>query len=197
MSHGEVNGDRFWRRPVPPLSYTDGVLTIRRRRLDDLDTDLDAKDDEQIDWLWLPGQRKAWEAMSRDEQRGHALGGLEADLQAFGSGPKWTFAVDADGVDHVAYIDCDLANEHVPAGEANVSYAAHPAHRGNGYVSRALRLLSIFVREHTGAREIHVIVDAENVASLRVPRAVGAVERDRWVNETGRTMIRHVLAVER
>jgi hypothetical protein len=55
-----------------PTSYTDGRLTIRRLQVSDLDADLEAKDDEQIDWLWDPGHREAWEAMTPDEQREHA-----------------------------------------------------------------------------------------------------------------------------
>lgn len=192
---GEVNGDRYFKRPVPPLSYTDGVVTIRRQRAEDLDADLEAKDDEQTDWLWLPGQRESWEAMTPDERRAHAVRGLRANQYAFGTGPKWTFSVDARDADGIAYVDCDLANEHVPPGEANISYASHPAHRGHGYVSRAVRLITRFLGDHTGARHAHLIVDGANVASLRVTGAVGAEANEQWVNDRGRTMIRHVISL--
>jgi RimJ/RimL family protein N-acetyltransferase len=192
---GEVDGRRYFKRPVPPLTYTDGVATIRRQRVDDVDADLEAKDDAQIDWLWLPGERESWEVMTRDQQRRRALGGLHANHVAFGGGPKWTFAVDTNDADYVAYIDCDLANEHVPRGEANVSFSSHPAHRGRGHVSRAVRLLLQFLRDHTGAREVHLVIDEENISSRRVAVAVGAFERERWVNERGRILIRHVLPV--
>jgi RimJ/RimL family protein N-acetyltransferase len=188
---GEVNGDPYFTRPVPPLSYTDGVVTIRRQRAADVDADLEAKDDEQTHWLWLPGQRESWEAMTPQEQRAHARRSLQANHDAFGSGPKWTFAIDAGELACVGYVDGDLANEDVPRGEANVSYASHPAHRGRGYVSRAVRLVASFLADHTGARQLHLVVDAENVASLRVARAVGGRETQRWVNERGRTMVRH------
>jgi len=186
----------FWTRAVPPRSYTDGVLTIRRPRVDDLDHDLEAKDDEQIDWLWLPGQREAWSAMTVAAQRDHARRGLEANHGAFGYGPKWTFAVDTVDQSYVAYIDCDLANEHVPRGEANISYSAHPAHRGQGFVTRAVHLVVQFLRDNTGAREAHLIVDRANEASRRVAGAAGAAEVERWVDApTGRILIRHVLVV--
>lgn len=58
-----------------------------------------------------------------------------------------------------------------------------------------MRLILQFITDHTGAREAHTLVDAENVASLRVAHAVGAVERDRHVNDQGRTMVRHVVAL--
>jgi RimJ/RimL family protein N-acetyltransferase len=49
-----------------------------------------------------------------------------------------------------------------------------------------------FLREHTGAREAHIIVDAENIESLHVALAAGAKPGERWVNDRGRTMIRHL-----
>ena len=169
------------------------MVTIRPQRADDVDADLAAKDDEQIDWLWQPGDRELWQAMTRDEQRAHAASTLERNRDAFGSGPKWCFAVDSTDAAYVAYIDFDLANEHAPAGEANISYSSHPRHRGRGYVTRAVRLVVRFITEHTDARRAHLIVDAENTASLRVARAVGATEVERWIDARGRTMIRHEL----
>lgn len=192
-----VAGERFFSRAVPPLAYSDGVVTIRPQRADDLDRDLEAKDDEQIDWLWLPGQREQWEAMSPADQRAHALRGLEANAAAFGTGPKWTFAVDAREEPCVAYVDADLANPHVPAGEANISYACHPAYRGNGYVSRSVRMLMGFLRDHTGASEAHIVVDERNVASRRVAAAAGFAEVGRYVDDHGAEMIRHVAPVRR
>jgi RimJ/RimL family protein N-acetyltransferase len=177
------------------MSYTNGRLTIRRLRVSDLENDLLAKDDEQIDWLWEPGQRESWESMTPEEQRGHARRVLQDAHDSFGPGPKWTFAVDTDLEDYVAYVDCDLANEHVPAGQANVAYSAHPAHRGRGYVSGAVRLILQFLADHTVASEAHIIVDAENVRSLRVARAVGAEPMERWLNDRGRVMIRHVVTL--
>ncbi len=192
---GDLDGNPYFKRAVPPLTYTDGVVVIRPRRADDLDRDLEAKDDEQIDRLWLPGQRGSWEAMSPDEQRKHALHGLEADTAGFGTGPTWSFTVDTAEAGDVAQVGCDLANDLVPHGEANISYAAHPAHRDHGHVSRAVRLLARFLAEHTGARRAHLVVDAANTASLRVAAAVGARASERWTDETGSSKVRHVLDV--
>lgn len=133
--------------------------------------------------------------MAPDEQRDHALRGLEANAAAFGTGPKWVFAVDTVVDEYVAYVDCDLANDYVPNGEANISYAAHPAHRGQGHVTRAVHLLTRFLADHTGARHAHLVIDAANVASVRVATAVGARATDRWTDETGSLMIRHLLDI--
>lgn len=192
---GDLDGNPYFKRAVPPLTYTDGIVTIRPQRPGDLDADLEAKDDEQVDWLWLPGQRASWEAMNPGQQRYHALRGLEANAAAFGTGPKWTFAVDTADDEYVAYVDCDLANDDVPRGEVNISYSAHPAHRGQGHVGRAVRLLTRFLADHTGARHAHLVVDAANIASLRVATAVGARATERWTSKTGSLMIRHVLDV--
>jgi len=178
---------------VDPVSFSDGVVTIRPLSVNDIDADLAAKDDEQIDWLWETGQRATWEAMAPREQRAHALRVLRYAQESFGPGPKWSFAVDTRDVNYVAYVDCDLANDHVPLGQANISFSAHPSFRGRGYVSRAVRLVLRFLDEHTRATEAHIIVDAQNGASLRVAHAVGASAVEEWVNEHGRTMIRHIV----
>jgi RimJ/RimL family protein N-acetyltransferase len=178
---------------VVPLTYTDGVVTLRRQHPDDLEMHMDGVDEEQVAWLWEPGERERWQRMTPDEQRSHQLQHLRVSHDAFGPGPKWAFSVDAAQARYVVYIDCDLANDQVPVGEANISYTCRPEHRGKGYTSRAVRLVCDFLREHTSAREAHILVDAQNVSSLRVARAVGAREKGSFVNEHGRTVIRHVL----
>jgi RimJ/RimL family protein N-acetyltransferase len=189
---GNVQGGSVFSRPVPPLTYADGVVTIRRQRVGDIDQHLAAIDDQQIDWLWEPGDREKWAALTPAQQLARNLEHLRACHDSFGAGPKWTFSVDSLDATYVAYVDCDLANNHVPPGEANIAYTAHPAHRGRGYVSRAVRLIMQFLGDHTGAQTAHIIVDARNTTSLRVARAVAATESERWQDEHGRTLIRHV-----
>jgi RimJ/RimL family protein N-acetyltransferase len=190
---GDVDDERVLTRPVPPVSYTDGTVTIRPLRADDIDRHMEAIDDDQIDRLWEPGDRQKWEAMTPGQQREHNLKYLRACQDGFGSGPKWAFAADLADAPYVAYVDCDLANAIVPAGAANISYTADPAYRGQGNVSRAVRLLTNFLRDHTGAGSAHIVVDATNAPSLRVARAVGATETERWNDEHGRCMVRHVM----
>ncbi|HET9894080.1 MAG TPA: GNAT family protein [Streptosporangiaceae bacterium] len=190
-----IDGDLVLARPVPPVTYSDGTVTIRRQRTGDIDRHLEAIDDAQIDWLWEPGHRQQWEALTADQRREHQLAHLRASEDSFGSGPKWCFSADRADASYIAYVDCDLANEHVPPGEANISYAGHPACRGQGNVSRSIRLLTRFLRDHTGARSAHLIVDADNAASLRVARAVAGAPAERWRDARGRTMVRHVLAL--
>ncbi len=193
------------RRPPPAgddfgaddMAITDGRLVLRRQRPDDLETHLSAIDDDQINWLWEAGDRARWEAMTPAEQRDHQARHLQEVHDTFGHGPKWSFSVDGPDAPYAVYIDCDLANERVPAGEANVSYACHPAYRGRGWTARAVELACTFLRDYTSASRAHLIVDAENLPSLAVARSVGASEIERFQDEHGRTMIRHVINIGR
>lgn len=196
VRHGDLDGNPYWKLAVPPLSYSDGSVTIRRRDPGDLEMDLQAKDAEQLRWLWLPWQREAWAGMSEAQRRTHSLRVLQEDHDRFGSGPKWSFTVDSAEAPGVGYVDCDLDNGDVPSGEANISYAGHPGHRGRGHVSGAVRLVTRFLRDHTGARTADVITDSQNDASVRVARAVGAAPVGEWVEPAGRTMIRHRLRLD-
>lgn len=77
FTRGEAVGrDDVVRRPVAPLSYSDGAVTIRRQRADDIDRHMEAIDDEQVDWLLEPGDRQKWEAQTPDQQRAHNLAHL-------------------------------------------------------------------------------------------------------------------------
>jgi RimJ/RimL family protein N-acetyltransferase len=192
-ARASLDGYSLLTRPVPPVTYTDGVVTIRPLRADDIDRHMEAIDDEQIDWLWEPDHRAKWKTMTPAQQREHNVGYLRACEDRFGTGPTWTFSADLADASYVAYVDCDLANSDVPYGDANISYTGHPAYRGQGNVSRAVRLLAAFLRDHTGATSAHIIVDEANEPSLRVARAVGATRAGRWIDEHDRPMIRHVL----
>ena len=194
---GDIGGQRYFRRPVPPLRYSDGVVEIRRQRPDDVDRHLGAIDDAQTDWLWLPGERQRWEAMTPERQRAYQVAHLQRSHDSFGEGPRWRFSVDAGDEQYVAYVDCHLAAPQVPAGEANISYVSHPSFRRQGFASRAVALVLGFLADHTGAREAHLVIDAENEASLGVARKVGASERGHFVDGDGRSKVRHVVEIPR
>jgi RimJ/RimL family protein N-acetyltransferase len=175
------------------LPLTDGVVTLRRQHPDDLEMHLAAVDEVQMRWLWEPGDRELYEAMTTEQRRAHQLRHLHASHDSFGPGPKWCWSVDLADTRYVAYVDCDLANNHVPTGEANISYVCSPEFRGRGFASRAVRLVCDFLRQRTRAQEAHLLVDMQNVASLRVAQAVGALEVETFVNEHGRTTVRHIV----
>ena len=195
LADAEIEGNRMFVRTIPPLVYCDGVVTIRPRRADDLTNDLEAKDAEQQRWLWLPEHREQWSRMTDIERQQHAMTTLMANVEDFGRGPKWTFSVDAALQHNVGYIDVDLANDHAPYGEANISYATHPTHRGRGYARRAVSLITRFLIDHTAARSAYLSVAVDNVASRRVVYETGAVVVDSWIDADGRTLQRHRLPI--
>lgn len=188
----ELDGNPLFKRPVPRVTYTDGTVTIRAPRDADAATMVDATDEEQIRWLFEPDHRPLWAAKSPSEKLEHQRSYLRGVVESWGTGPKWSFTIEVDE-EYAGHVDCDLANPHVPPGEANISYSCPPTHRGKGYVSASVRLILSFVGEHTGAREAHIVVDPGNEASLRVSAAVGATESGRYVDHHGQTMVRHVI----
>jgi RimJ/RimL family protein N-acetyltransferase len=198
----DLDGNAYFKVAVPSLTPTDGEVTIRRLRADDLEMDLAAKDEEQIRWMWLPGQREGWAAMSAAEKEEHARQGLEERHRNFGHGPRWAFAVDHHGdartgpTAYVAYVELDLANDDVPAGNANLSYSCHPGYRGRGITTRAARLAIGFLRDHTAATEAHIVVDVENLPSLGVARALDGTPVE-TIEVRGRPMRRHVISIRR
>jgi len=193
---GTVGTQKLLVRPVPALAYRDGALTLRPADAGDRDDHLAGIDDEQMRRLWSPADRAAWAARSPAERRERIEAWLGATRRDFDSGPRWGFAIEVAGVGCVGYVECHLENPNAPAGEANLSYSCHPAHRGRGYVGRAVRLALRFVVEHTAAPRAHLLIDPENVASLRVARAAGAVETGPSVVEHGRSLHRHVVELD-
>jgi hypothetical protein len=54
----------------------------------------------------------------------------------------------------VGHAECDLASDRMPRGEASIRSTCLPEYRGNGHERRAARLVTHFLRDHTGARVI-------------------------------------------
>src|SRR5258708_20016571 len=61
-------GAHLLTRPVPPLTYSDGVVTIRSQRADDIDAHLEAIDEEHIRSLCLPADPDTCAALTPAHQ---------------------------------------------------------------------------------------------------------------------------------
>ncbi len=190
---GLVRDQMLMVRSVPPLRYTDGGRVLRPLSVGDLSRHVDGVDDEQIESLWAPGDGESWRAMTATEQRDHQRRFLGATAAAFGRGPKWAFALDTPDAPYVAFVEADLANDNCPAGDANISYACHPDHRGRGHARAGVELVCDFLGDHTATRRAHLLVDPHNAASLGVAEGVGATEMGSIVDRHGRMLVRHVL----
>lgn len=112
---------------------------------------------------------------------------------SFGTGPRWTFSIDAVDAAAVGGIDVNLASEHAPAGEANISYWVHPDFRGRRIAADAVQLALCFLRDHTSVRRAHLMVEPANTASLAVVASTGATTEATTVDRHGRTLVRHSL----
>jgi RimJ/RimL family protein N-acetyltransferase len=95
----------------------------------------------------------------------------------------------------VGWVDYDTGPEWLKPREVNVGYNIFAAHRRRGYATRAVKLLLRHVAESTESERAYLDIDAENAGSLRVARAVGAVEVERHQNDRGRLQIRHVAVI--
>jgi RimJ/RimL family protein N-acetyltransferase len=60
-----------------------------------------------------------------------------------------------------------------PPGVGDIGFVVHPAFRGRGYATRALRLVSAWCFEHGGFARLELGAKADNVASQRTAAAAG------------------------
>ncbi|WP_205528687.1 GNAT family N-acetyltransferase [Desertimonas flava] len=86
--------------------------------------------------------------------------------------PSPTACIEVGGL-VVGWIDADPSPAWLQPGEANIGYSVFPAHRGNGYATRALRLLAAEL-DVPGVNRALLVIDVDNHASIRVARAAGA-----------------------
>ncbi len=131
--------------------------------------------------------------MTTTQRRSHALEWLAGVSDSFGNGPRWTFSVDTADATSVAAVDVNLASDHAPAGEANISYWVHPTFRRRGIAPVAARLALRFLRDHTGTRRAHIMVDPNNTPSLAVAVSLGTTVGAMTVDPHGRSLLRHSL----
>jgi RimJ/RimL family protein N-acetyltransferase len=193
VRQADLDGNPYYKRSVPPLRYRSGDVAIRPRRRTDLEMDLGSRDEEHIRWLWAPSEADHWETLTPTERRSHASAWLAGVSDSFGAGPRWTFSVDLGGASAVGVVEVDLVSDHAPPGEANVSYWVHPVFRRRGIAPVAVQLVLHFLREHTGSRTAHIMVDPHNLPSLAVARSTGSTVGATTVDRHGRSLIRHSL----
>ena len=77
----------------------------------------------------------------------------------------------------VGWVDYDLEHDWLEPGEVNVGYYLFPAARGRGYASRAVALLLRHLSGETEHRTATLVIQRENVRSLRLARRLGFVQK--------------------
>lgn len=149
------------RWPASPL--TDGVVTLDRVGVDDVDDLAASVDSEIVRWLPLPWPYRQTDALTY-------LSWLDAQAKA---GTHLGFAIRlAD--DRRFRGSCGLSFRGGP-GVAEVGYWVGRHDRGAGVARRAARLLAGHAVERFSARRVEMLVQPANVASCAAARGAGAV----------------------
>lgn len=81
------------------------------------------------------------------------------------------------GDELIGWVDYDVEQDWLRSGEVNVGYYLFPAARGKGYASRAAELLLLHLERDTGHTAATLVIDPENVRSLRLARRLGFVQK--------------------
>ncbi|MEE1770135.1 GNAT family N-acetyltransferase [Streptomyces sp. JV185] len=143
------------------VKLSDGVVTLSPLRLDDVDAHLAGDDELLVRWLsGEPATRAGTEAYFRHCIEQWATCG---PLRAFGIRTRSTLA---------GYIDLRSDVAGLAPGQVNISYALYPAWRGQGLVTRAVRLICRYAAAE-GATQGVIRVDPENSPSAAVARRSG------------------------
>jgi RimJ/RimL family protein N-acetyltransferase/ADP-ribose pyrophosphatase YjhB (NUDIX family) len=153
VSHRDLAGE-----PQPTLS--DGVVVLRPWRDDDIEPAIAGHDEEMARWFGLPEVKPSYDQHRRaveDWRRGYAEGRSLVG-----------FVIEHEGA-VVGSVDVrDLGNR-----TGSLSWTLYAGHRGHGYATRAVRLLTDYAIQTLGMRRVEAQVDAENQASLRVATRAG------------------------
>lgn len=148
------------------MELTDGTIILRPFRLEDAEAHLAGEDKEQIKWLsggegTLDGVR-AW--IKRNQ------------INWQNNGPIFNFAIWEKATCRLVgmvEVNTDYQSiEGISKGDANISYGLYPNARGKGYASRAVKLVTDFLKTKRIKRSV-IRVNPKNEASIEVPRKLG------------------------
>lgn len=148
---------------------TDGVITLRPFLKSDAKAHMYGEDDEQIKWLsggkstlegikqWIKRNQKYWE----------------------NNGPIFNFAIINEENVLIGMVEANSDYEQLAgliSGDANISYGLYVTYRGKGYASRAVNLITNFLKEK-GFKRAVIRVNPENINSLKVPLHCGFIRK--------------------
>jgi len=157
---------------VPTL--TDGVVTLRAHRPDDVDAVVEqGSDPVSLRWTTVPSPY----------HREHAEDFVGRVIpQGWDDGSAWRFAVEARDDDGTPRYCGTIELRDEGSDRAEVAYGAHPWARGRGIVRRGLELLLSWGFEERGLRTVIWWANRGNWASRRT------AWRSRWRTSRTRTM---------
>lgn len=138
-------------------TLSDGVVILRPFEVDDIDPHVSGEDDEMRLWFGQPGP-STLDGMVEIVERWR--GEREA-------GTRLMFAVHHEG-QTVGWVEARPRRD-----VASLSWGIYARHRGQGYATRAVRLLVDHAFADLGVRRVEAEVDPRNVASQRVATRSG------------------------
>ncbi len=142
---------------VPPQpTLTDGELTLRPWREEDIDTAVGLHDDEMVRWFDFPGL----------PERSNMASAIEEWHRQYADDRRVVnFAVELAGVSGpVGSVEVRRIDD----GVANISWTTYKPYRGRRVARRAVRLLTVYAFGELGLERLEAKVDPENRASARV-----------------------------
>jgi RimJ/RimL family protein N-acetyltransferase/ADP-ribose pyrophosphatase YjhB (NUDIX family) len=139
---------------------TDGVVTLRPWRDEDIEPAIAGHDAEIARWFGSPVGRPSY-----DEHK-HAVDDWRRGYDEGRSRVNFVVEHDRDVVGSVEVRD--LGNR-----VGSLSWTLYAGHRGHGYATRAVRLLTDYAIDGLGMRRVEAEVDADNERSLRVATRAG------------------------
>lgn len=148
--------------PIPTPVLTDGVVTLRVHRPDDIDEMIAMGNDAAT---------TRWTTAPVPYERSHAEEWVElstAERSAAAATYRWAIEADDNGTPRFAG-NIDLRFESAP----DIGYALAPWARGNGYMQRAVRLVTQWAFETLDLGVVQWSAHVDNWASWRVAHACG------------------------
>jgi RimJ/RimL family protein N-acetyltransferase len=150
---------------IPPFEQlaTDGVVTLRAFRDDDVPAIVEAcRDPEVVRWTRVPDP---YDEQDAREFLAHVAAQREAGAAV---------GVAIAAADDDAYLgSVDLRIAHTDSGRGDIGYLVAPWARRRGTAVRAVRLLGAYGFERLGLGRIEIVVHPDNEVSQRVAERAG------------------------
>ena len=146
--------------PPPQPTLTDGVVTLRPWRDEDIDEAIAGHDEEIAHWFGFPVVTPSYETHKQAVDNWHTW--YEDDRR------RVNFLVEVDGA-----IAGNVEVQDHGGGLGRLSWTLYAGRRGRGYATRAVRLLSDYAFAELGLKRLEAEVDPRNTRSLRVASRAG------------------------
>ena len=151
--------------PLPAGGLSDGVVTLRVLEPGDHQATIETENDTL-------SRRWSFTGAEQTPQEIHAMV-TQAHLNWLVGGQALMTVVDVQTGQAAGNVTLRRAG---PPGVGGIGYAIHPAWRGRGYTSRALRLIRAWALGDGGFNRLELGAKRENVASQRAARSGGFLD---------------------